>query len=42
LNAIKENFRIIAFDIAEISDKIRRSRLGKKALIDVYRLLTEE
>lgn len=42
LGLIKESFKIIAFDVAEISDKIKRSRPGKRALIDVYRLLTEE
>ena len=39
LEAIKENFRIVAFDIAEISDRLRRSRLGKKALFEVFQLL---
>ncbi|ASI98099.1 arginase family protein [Thermococcus celer] len=39
LEAIKENFRIIAFDIAEVSDRIRRSRLGKKAFLEVFQLL---
>ncbi|ASA77174.1 arginase family protein [Thermococcus sp. 5-4] len=40
LEEVKKNFRIIAFDIAEVSDKIRRSRLGKKALVEVFQLLT--
>ena len=39
LEAIKENFKIIAFDIAEISDRLRRSRLGKKAFFEVFQLL---
>ena len=39
LEAIKENFRVIAFDMAEISDRLRRSRLGKKALFEVFQLL---
>ena len=39
LEAIKKNFRIISFDIAEVSDKIRRSRLGKKAFVEVFQLL---
>ena len=42
LRAIKENFEIVVFDIAEISDRIKRSRLGKKAFLEVYRTLTEE
>ena len=41
LEAIRENFRIIAFDIAEVSDRLRRSRLGKKALFEVFQLLRE-
>ncbi|WP_297520761.1 arginase family protein [Thermococcus sp.] len=40
LEGIKENFKITAFDIAEISDRIRRSRLGKKAFAEVFQLLT--
>ncbi len=39
LEEIKRNFRIIAFDISEVSDKIKRSRLGKKALVEVFQLL---
>ena len=39
LEGIKENFKITAFDIAEISDRIRRSRLGKKAFVEVFQLL---
>ncbi|AFL94577.1 putative arginase [Thermococcus cleftensis] len=39
LEGIKENFRIKAFDIAEVSDRIRRSRLGKKAFVEVFQLL---
>ncbi|WP_457753952.1 arginase family protein [Thermococcus sp.] len=42
LEEIKRNFNIVAFDIAEISDKIKRSRLGKKALADVFQLLSGE
>lgn len=41
INEVKKNFNIIGCDIAEISDKIRRSKLGKKALIEVYTTLTE-
>ncbi|NJE09893.1 arginase family protein [Thermococcus sp. MAR1] len=40
LEGVKKNFKIVAFDIAEVSDKIRRSRLGKKALVEVFQLLT--
>ncbi len=39
LEEIKRKFRIVAFDIAEVSDRIRRSRLGKKALVEVFQLL---
>ena len=39
LEEIKKNFRITAFDIAEVSDRIRRSRLGKKAFVEVFQLL---
>ncbi len=39
LEEIKRNFTIIAFDISEISDRIRRSRLGKKALVEVFQLM---
>jgi len=42
INEIKKNFKIIACDIAEISDKIKRSKLGKKALIEVYTALVGE
>ncbi|MDK2983794.1 MAG: agmatinase [Thermococcaceae archaeon] len=42
IEEIKKNFKIIACDIAEISDKIKRSKLGKKALIEVYRALIGE
>jgi len=40
LEGIKENFRIVSFDISEVSDRIKRSRLGKKALVEVFQLLT--
>ncbi|WP_461865767.1 arginase family protein [Thermococcus sp.] len=40
LSKVKENFNILAFDIAEISERIRRSRLGKKALVEVFQLLS--
>jgi agmatinase len=40
LEEVKKNFRIAAFDIAEVSDRIRRSRLGKKAFVEVFQLLT--
>ena len=42
LERIKKNFKIVAFDIAEISDRIKRSRMGKRALIDVFQLLSGE
>ncbi|HIH71885.1 MAG: agmatinase [Thermococcaceae archaeon] len=42
ISEIKKNFKIVACDIAEISDKIKRSKLGKKALIEVYRALIGE
>ena len=42
IDEIKKNFKIIACDIAEISDRIKRSKLGKKALIEVYRALIGE
>ncbi len=39
LEGIKRRFTIVAFDIAEVSDRIKRSRLGKKALVEVFSLL---
>ncbi|MCO6040433.1 arginase family protein [Thermococcus alcaliphilus] len=42
IDEIKKNFKIIACDIAEISDRIKRSKLGKKALIEVYTALMGE
>ncbi len=39
VEGIKERFKIIAFDLAEVSDRIRRSRLGKKALVEVFSAL---
>ncbi|NJE84733.1 arginase family protein [Thermococcus sp. CX2] len=39
LEEIKKNFKIRAFDMAEVSDRIRRSRLGKKAFVEVFQLL---
>ncbi|WP_457752165.1 arginase family protein [Thermococcus sp.] len=39
LEGIKERFRIRAFDIAEVSDRVKRSRLGKKAILEVFNLL---
>jgi len=39
LEEIKRRFRIRAFDIAEISDRVKRSRLGKKAILEVFNLL---
>ena len=39
LEEVKKSFQITAFDIAEVSDRIRRSRLGKKALVEVFQLL---
>ena len=39
---IKKNFNIIACDIAEVSDRIKRSKLGKKALIELYTTLMGE
>ncbi|WP_457741390.1 arginase family protein [Thermococcus sp.] len=41
LEAIKDNFRILSFDIAEVSDRLRRSTLGKKAFFEVFQLLQE-
>lgn len=40
LEEIQERFRIVAFDIAEVSDRVKRSRLGKKAILEVFSLLT--
>ncbi|ASJ06657.1 arginase family protein [Thermococcus pacificus] len=40
LEEVKKNFKISAFDIAEVSDRIRRSKLGKKAFAEVFQLLT--
>ncbi|AEK72613.1 arginase [Thermococcus sp. 4557] len=40
LEEVKKNFKIAAFDIAEVSDRIRRSRLGKKAFVEIFQLLT--
>ncbi|ASJ08845.1 arginase [Thermococcus siculi] len=39
LEEVKRAFKITAFDIAEVSDRIRRSRLGKKAFVEVFQLL---
>ena len=39
LEEVKKKFKITAFDIAEVSDRIRRSRLGKKAFVEVFQLL---
>jgi len=39
LEEVKRNFRIVASDIAEVSDRIRHSRLGKKAFVEVFQLL---
>ncbi|ANF23059.1 arginase family protein [Thermococcus piezophilus] len=39
LEEVKKNFKIRAFDMAEVSDRIRRSRLGKKAFVEVFQLL---
>ncbi|WP_456368271.1 arginase family protein [Thermococcus sp.] len=41
IEEIKREFKITAFDIAEISDRIKHSRLGKKALLEVFQLLLE-
>ncbi|NJE06372.1 arginase family protein [Thermococcus sp. M36] len=39
LGEIKRSFRITSFDISEVSDRIRRSKLGKKAFVEVFQLL---
>ncbi len=39
LEEVKKRFKITAFDIAEVSDRIERSRLGKKAFVEVFQLL---
>ncbi len=39
LEEIKRRFKIMAFDIAEVSDRVKRSRLGKKAILEVFSLL---
>ncbi|MCD6372836.1 MAG: arginase family protein [Thermococcus sp.] len=39
LEEIKKRFKIVAFDIAEVSDRIKRSKLGKKAILEVFSLL---
>ncbi|ASJ00259.1 arginase family protein [Thermococcus gorgonarius] len=39
LEGIKEKFKVLSFDITEISDRIKRSRAGKKALIEVFSAL---
>jgi len=41
LEAIKDNFNLVGFDIAEVSDRVKRSRIGKKAIIEVFNLLME-
>lgn len=41
LEEIKRSFKVTAFDIAEVSDRIERSRLGKKAFVEVFQLLME-
>lgn len=39
IEEIKGRFKVMGFDIAEISDRIKRSKLGKKALIEVFSVL---
>ena len=39
LEGIKDKFRIVAFDLTEVSDRIRRSKLGKKAILEVFSAL---
>ncbi len=39
LEEIRRGFKIMAFDIAEVSDRVKRSRLGKKAILEVFNLL---
>jgi agmatinase len=39
LEGIKREFKIRAFDIAEVSDRLKRSRLGKKAVLEVFNTL---
>ncbi len=41
LGGILENFRVRAFDIAEISARIKRSKKGKRAVVEVFSLLRE-
>ncbi|NJF24832.1 arginase family protein [Thermococcus sp. Bubb.Bath] len=41
LERVTKAFNVVAFDVAEVSDRIKRSRLGKEALIEVFRLLME-
>ncbi|EEB74464.1 arginase family protein [Thermococcus sp. AM4] len=39
IEGIKERFKVVAFDLAEISDRIKRSKPGKKALVEVFSAL---
>lgn len=39
IGGIKERFEVKAFDLAEVSDRVRRSKLGRKALIEVFSAL---
>ncbi|ACS34177.1 arginase family protein [Thermococcus gammatolerans] len=39
IEGIKNRFKIISFDLAEISERIKRSKQGKKALVEVFSAL---
>ncbi|ASJ03095.1 arginase [Thermococcus profundus] len=39
VEGIRKRFRITAFDLAEVSDRIKRSKLGREALIEVFSVL---
>ncbi|AAL80623.1 arginase [Pyrococcus furiosus DSM 3638] len=41
IEAIKKNFKIIAFDVAEISFRVAKSKYGRRAIIEVFSSLKE-
>ncbi|AFK22284.1 arginase family protein [Pyrococcus sp. ST04] len=41
IEAISEEFKIVAADMAEISERVSRSKLGRRAVIEVFSTLRE-
>ncbi|RLF90372.1 arginase family protein [Thermococci archaeon] len=41
MEAIFEKFNVVAADIAEVSDRVARSKLGRRAVIEVFSLIRE-